>query len=137
MRKIAVFTVLLLSVTATACTWVKLEPQARQIRVAAVGEDLSGCERRGEVAVAVKDGLGPVSRNDLKVRDELETLARNEAMGLQADTVQPKAEPSQGQQRFLAYRCAGTTPAAAPGPASGERQPVEQNEDGVEVFRIE
>ncbi|TXK60768.1 DUF4156 domain-containing protein [Alkalisalibacterium limincola] len=134
MRKIAVFSVLLLSVTATACTWVKLEPQARQIRVAAADVDLSGCERRGEVAVAVKDGVGPVSRNDLKVRDELETLARNEALGLQADTVQAKGEPSRGQQRFLAYRCGGAVPAAA---TRRDAEPVEQNEDGVEVFRIE
>lgn len=136
MRKIAVSAVLALSVTATACTWVKLEPQARQIRVAAAAEDLSGCERRGEVAVAVKDGVGPVSRNELKVRDELETLARNEAMGLQADTVQPKAEPGGGQQRFLAFRCAGAAP-AQPAATRRDAQPVEENDDGVEVFRIE
>jgi uncharacterized membrane protein len=129
------FVVLLLSVALTAggCTWVKLEPQARQIRVAAADADLSACERRGEVAVAVKDGVGPVSRNPLKVRDELETLARNEALGLDADTVQPKAEPANGQQRFLAFRCG----AAA---VTGTRRAVEQaddEDDGVEVFRID
>ena len=39
--------------------------------------------------------------------DELETLARNEAPGLAADTIQPKAAPADGAQRFLAFRCVG------------------------------
>ena len=46
--------------------------------------------------------------------DELETLARNEAPGLGADTVQPKGEPDDGEQRFLAFRCRGAAPAARP-----------------------
>jgi len=39
------------------------------------------------------------------VREELETLARNEAPGLGADTLQPLEEPRDGEQRFAAYRC--------------------------------
>jgi len=94
------------------CTWVKMAPGAAQVRVAAAGQDLSSCERRGEIAVSVRDRLGPYERNAIKVRDELETLARNEAPGLAADTVQPKAEPDDGEQRFLAFRCRGAAPAA-------------------------
>ena len=47
-----------------------------------------------------------IERNALKVRDELETLARNEAPGLQADTIHPLDEPRGGSQRFAAWRCA-------------------------------
>jgi hypothetical protein len=54
------------------------------------------------------------------VRDELETLARNEAPGLGADTVQPKAEPDDGEQRFLAFRCRGAAPATRPAATEGE-----------------
>ena len=68
---------IMLPLLATGCAWVKLEPQARPIRVAAMQEDLSACTRLGEIAVSVKDGVGPVGRNPIKVRDELETLARN------------------------------------------------------------
>jgi len=94
------------------CTWVKMAPGGSQVRVAAPGQDLSSCARRGEIAVSVRDRLGPYERNAIKVRDELETLARNEAPGLAADTVQPKAEPDDGEQRFLAFRCRGAAPAA-------------------------
>ncbi|HQZ30810.1 MAG TPA: DUF4156 domain-containing protein [Arenimonas sp.] len=97
------------------CTFVKMAEGAKQVRVAAATEALTACEKRGEVSVSVKDSLGPYERNDLRVRDELETLARNEAPSLQADTVQPKGEPSGGEQRFLAYRCgAGATVGRAP-----------------------
>lgn len=97
------------------CTWVKMAPGGAAVKVAAAGQDLSACEKRGEVSVSVRDRLGPYERSDLKVRDELETLARNEAPGLSADTVQPKGEPDDGEQRFLAYRCRGAVPAATAG----------------------
>jgi len=35
------------------------------------------------------------------------TLARNEAPGLQANTVQALGEPADGTQRFAAWRCPG------------------------------
>jgi hypothetical protein len=66
---------------------------------------MAGCEKRGEVEVSVKNRLGPYERDALRVKDELETLARNEAPSLRADTVQPKSVPVDGEQRFFAYRC--------------------------------
>lgn len=113
------------------CTWVKMAPGGAAVKVVAAGQDMSACEKRGEVSVSVRDRLGPYERNDIKVRDELETLARNEAPGLNADTVQPKGEPDDGEQRFLAYRCRGAAPAAAAqaGPAAtdgpAETYPIE------------
>ena len=125
-------------VAAGGCTWVKMGPGAAEVRVARDGENLSSCVRRGEVSVSVKDRLGPVERNDLKVRDELETLARNEAPGLGADTVQPKNEPYDGEQRFTTWRCDGA-PAAAAAPAApmdgAETRPLEQGE--VETMPLE
>ncbi|PRH82509.1 DUF4156 domain-containing protein [Arenimonas caeni] len=114
--------------TLAGCTWVKMAPGASEVRVAAFGQDLSACERRGEVSVSVRNRLGPYERNDIRVRDELETLARNEAPGLGADTVQPKGEPDDGEQRFLAFRCRGAAPAARPATAG---------EDGAQTYPIE
>jgi hypothetical protein len=111
----------------TACTFVKMAPGGAQVQVARSDRDLSACEKRGEIAVSVKDRLGPYSRDPIRVRDELETLARNEAPGLQADTVQPKTEPADGEQRFLAFRCVGAKPAAAiesAQPATAETIPL-------------
>ncbi|MET1023214.1 MAG: DUF4156 domain-containing protein [Pseudoxanthomonas sp.] len=88
----------------SACTWVELSPQASAIKVIPAGSP-SSCQKLGEVAVSVKDKVAFYERNQVKVRDELETLARNEAMSLQADTIQPMTEPVDGEQRFGAYRC--------------------------------
>ena len=105
MRPIA----LLLTATvlaATGCTWVHMAPGASAVRVIPMGAAPSGCEVRGEIAVSVKGKLGFYERNPLRVREELETLARNEGPGLNADTLQPLEAPSEdGEQRFAAYRC--------------------------------
>ena len=109
----------------SACTFVPIQPAGVQVRVAAPNQPLA-CERRGEITVSVKDRLGPIARNALVVRDELEVLARNEAPALGADTVQALNEPLDGEQRFRAWRCgpAGAVPAAteAPRPAATEAE---------------
>ena len=97
----------LLALALPACTFVKMAPGADQVSVLALGAAPAACEKRGEIEVSVKDRLGPYERDTLRVMDELETLARNEAPSLSADTIQPKAAPADGAQRFLAYRCVG------------------------------
>lgn len=89
----------------SGCTWVHMAPGASAVRVAATAP--SGCEKRGEVEVSVKHSVAFIERNQLRVREELETLARNEAPGLGADTVHPLAPPTAGSQRFGAWRCGG------------------------------
>jgi hypothetical protein len=116
----------LVSMPLAACTFVKMGPGAERVKVAAASKDMGQCEKRGEIAVSVKDRLGPYARDELRVRDELETLARNEAPGLQADTVQPKSEPSDGEQRFLAYRCLGASPADAAQKTGAETLPLQE-----------
>ncbi len=93
------------AVLLSACTWVHLAPAAKNVRVIPAGATPAGCEKRGEVSVSVKDSVAFYERNTLRVRDELETLARNEAPGLQADTLQPLGDPAHGEQRFAAFRC--------------------------------
>jgi hypothetical protein len=115
------------------CTWVKMAPGGAEVRVAAAGDSLTGCQKRGEIAVSVKDRLGPIGRNDLKVRDELEVLARNEAPGLGADTVQPRGEPVDGEQRFTAFQCGGAVAGRAP--AANNDRPVA--EGAAEVIPLE
>ena len=100
---IAVAAILSLS----GCTWVHMAPGASAVRVIAAGAAPAECEKRGEVSVAVKNNVAFYERNELRVRDELETLARNEAPGIQANTVQPLGEPSGGEQRFAAYHGPG------------------------------
>ena len=116
-----------LAFSLTACTFVPIQPGGQAIRVAAAGQALT-CEKRGEIGVSVKDRLGPLDRSELKVRDELEVLARNEAPSLGADTVQPLNDPLDGEQRWAAYRCGGAVATArAPSPTS-EALPADEAE---------
>lgn len=90
---------------ASGCTWVHMAPGASAVRV--VTGTPTGCEQRGEVEVSVKESIAFYDRNPMRVRDELETLARNEAPGLGGDTVQPLDGYEDGNQRFAVWRCGG------------------------------
>ena len=98
-----VLAILTVACIASGCTWVHMAPGASAVKV--VDGPPAGCTRRGEVVVSVKDSIAFYERNALRVREELETLARNEAPGLGADTVQPLGPPVEGEQRFAAWSC--------------------------------
>ena len=91
------------AVALNACTFVHMAPGARAVRVLA--EAPGACEKRGEVSVGVQDKVGFYERSDTQVRDELETLARNEAPGVGADTISPLGPPKDGEQRWAMWRC--------------------------------
>ena len=58
-----------------ACSWgITLDDAAKNVRTAWSG-DVSSCRELGKVTVSVMNRVGPVDRNDIKVRDELEVLA--------------------------------------------------------------
>lgn len=105
MRRFAPILIVSSLLSLSACTWVDLAPAARAIKVIPAGAAPAGCQQRSEIEVSITNKVGFYERNDLKVRDELETLARNEAPGVQADTLQPLGEPKDGTQRFAAWRC--------------------------------
>jgi len=94
---------LLLLPLLSACTWVHMVPGANAVRVLDAAP--SNCDKRGEVAVEVKHNIMFIERNPLKIRDELEVLARNEAPDMEADTIHPLTPPERGKQRFAAWYC--------------------------------
>ncbi|MFC4763321.1 DUF4156 domain-containing protein [Dyella koreensis] len=105
-----------------ACTWgITLDDAAKNVRTAWSG-DVSSCKDLGKVTVSVMNRVGPVNRNDIKVRDELEVMARNEAAKMHADTIKPLAEPSEGSQPWGAYQCGANRPAPShqPPPPAGQ-----------------
>ncbi|MDR1076243.1 MAG: DUF4156 domain-containing protein [Xanthomonadaceae bacterium] len=105
MRSLSPILVVALTATLAACNWVPLKPEAKAIRVLAQGTSTDGCERRGEIGVSVKKSIALYQRNPLRVRDELETQARNEALGINANTIQPMTDPLEGSQWFSAWQC--------------------------------
>lgn len=95
----------LIAATVTACTWVPIETAGKAVQVLPAGPIPGGCQAKGEIVVSVKDKVAFYNRNALRVQEELETLARNEAPSAGANAVQAAAAPSDGSQRFKAYSC--------------------------------
>ena len=93
------------AIALASCTWVEPDAGGVAVEVASPRQDLGGCARRGEVTVSVKADIAGIDRSELKVRDELESLARNEAATLRATHVQALEDPHDGEQRFVAYDC--------------------------------
>ena len=87
-----------------ACSWVNPTEGGKTVRVAYDG-NVTGCRDAGSISVSVKDKIAFYQRSDLTVRDELETLARNQAAGIPADTIRANGEPRDGAQQFEAYVC--------------------------------
>lgn len=120
------------AVPLAGCSWgIKLDAGGNKVRTAWNG-DVGSCKPMGKITVSVLDHLGPVDRRDLKVRDELEVMARNEAAGMGADTIKPLGDPRDGAQEWSAYHC---------GPVAKEnRTPMriqQKSEDGaVETYPI-
>lgn len=104
MRIVFVASLAAAALALAGCTWVHMAPGASVVKVASTAP--ANCEKRGEISVSVADKVALVyERNDLRVREELETLARNEAPGIGADTISPLAPPANGDQQFAAWRC--------------------------------
>jgi hypothetical protein len=111
----------------SACTWVKPTISAENVRVAYDG-NVAGCRDAGAISVSVTDKVAFYHRPDLKVRDELETLARNQAAGIPADTIKPVDEPKDGAQNFQAYVCGGVR--------IKQRDPSAPAKDDVQTFPV-
>jgi hypothetical protein len=101
-----------------ACTYgITLDDAGKNVRTAWSG-DVSSCRDLGKVTVSVMDHVGPIDRNDIKVRDELEVMARNEAAKMHADTIKPLGDPTDGSQPWGAYQCGSAQLAPAGRPAN-------------------
>lgn len=89
------------------CTWgINPDPGSNNIRTVWSG-DVSGCRDLGKITVSVMNRVGPIDRNNIKVRDELQVQARNSALSMHADTIKPLGDPVDGSQAWEAYACGG------------------------------
>jgi len=125
---------LLIPVLLGGCTWgITMDEAAKNVRTAWNG-DVSACHELGKVTVSVMDHIGPVNRNGMTVREELEVMARNEAAKMHADTIKPLSEPADGSQPWGVYQCGartlspvGSTGSPAPAPGNAQTFPVKGN----------
>ena len=104
MRRIRTAVVAMLLAGSGACAWVPLDPGAEAVSVRTAAQ-VADCERLGRTSTRTADGVGPIPRRDAKVAEELERLARNEAVRMGGNAVAPLDEARDGEQRFGIYRC--------------------------------
>ncbi|HEY3520499.1 MAG TPA: DUF4156 domain-containing protein [Rhodanobacteraceae bacterium] len=115
----------------SACTYgIVLDAGGQSVSTDWSGQRVGGCRDIGKVTVSVMSRVGPVDRNDIKVRDELEIMARNQAAQMHADTITPLGDPRDGEQSWEAYSCGTVAPQgyapAYPPPPSSSGAPVEE-----------
>lgn len=85
------------------CAFVSMTPGGQRVQV--LDSAPAGCVSRGEVVVTMTHRVGFYERDALRVRDELEILARNQAVGLGANRISPMQPPENGRQRWAMWRC--------------------------------
>lgn len=95
---------LLSSLIFTACTWVTLTDEGKGVRVVTM-DHVKTCTQKGQVQVSLKDKIAGFDRDEEKVRQELETLARNSAIDLEGDSIVPISGVKDGKQTFAVYQC--------------------------------
>lgn len=121
---------LMATLTLAACSWgIKLDSGGRDVRVAWT-DDVSRCRLAGAISVSVLGKVGPVNRSALKVSDELEVMARNQAATLPADTIKPIDKPHDGEQSWNAYVCGSHSVNRTPGSQTAPET------DAVETYPI-
>ena len=93
---------------AGGCTWVKLTEPGSNVRVGTVAQAAS-CTKLGATHAKTSTRIAFFSRSPKKIDSELESLARNEAAEMGADTVVAQGPASsEGRRSFDVYRCTGS-----------------------------
>ena len=96
----------LLCLSISACTWVKLTPGGEKVRVLDVGE-VSTCKELGNTTVSLLAKVAGINRSEEQVTKELSLLARNTAADMGGDTVVPISPVEEGKRSYKVYKCIG------------------------------
>jgi len=99
--RIAMLTIL---VPTLGCSWVPLTSEGENVRVLQASA-VTDCQKVGKITSKTSDRIIIFARSDQKIREELESLARNESVGLNGDAVVPIGTETDGRQSFEVYRC--------------------------------
>jgi len=86
------------------CTWVNENTAGREVAITVI-DGVKNCKKVGNIKANVKHKLGFIPRNNDKVTRELQILARNEAVTLEANTIVADSAPIEGEQSFQAFSC--------------------------------
>ena len=98
--------VIMCAITASTlgCTWVPLTEEGRNVRILQASA-AADCQKISTVSSKTADRVVIFARSDRKVREELESLARNEAADGGGNAIVPIGAMVNGRQSFDVYRC--------------------------------
>lgn len=87
-----------------ACNWVKPDDGAENIALVKPVH-VQNCKKLGVASATVKHKIAGLERKSKKVNDELLTLATNEALQMQGNTIVSIGKAEEGKQSFEVYLC--------------------------------
>ncbi len=102
-RQVKLASLVMLAAAAGGCTFVQVSDKGADV-VQANSADVQNCRDVGEVVARTRSRV-LVQRGDVKVRQELIDLARNQAAELGANAIVPAGPHEKGVQTFRAYAC--------------------------------
>jgi len=97
---------ILLSLLASACTFVQPSQEGEAVRLITM-EEAAACKRLGKTTVSTLARIAGMPRHEESIRDELVTLARNSAVTMNGDAISPLGEVTEGELTFAVFRCGG------------------------------
>jgi hypothetical protein len=98
---------MLISLTAaitTACTLVEPAPGSEAIKVTSQ-EQVSGCDLLGQANTQVLDKVWFVERSEEPIAENLDTLAKNEAVRMGGNALVAAGEIKEGRRSYNVYKC--------------------------------
>jgi len=98
---------LLICLLPAACTWVDLNEDAKNVEIIDASS-ASDCRLLGTAATKSAAKVGILQRKDMKVSQEVQTLARNSAAEMGGNAISAADEFKDGQQTFKVYLCPET-----------------------------
>ncbi|MBT8440276.1 MAG: DUF4156 domain-containing protein [Gammaproteobacteria bacterium] len=88
----------------SACTWVEPTKEGKEVLLVKAF-NVQTCQHIGSTTSTVKHAIGPVTRSEEKVTEELITLAKNHAAERGGDSIVAKGPLVNGSMSFDIFRC--------------------------------
>jgi hypothetical protein len=88
-----------------ACTWIETTSDGAEV-ILVKAHNVETCNKLGTTTASVTYKVGPITRSEEKVREELITLARNKAAEMGGDSIVAVGPAKDGVMSFDIYQCA-------------------------------
>jgi hypothetical protein len=88
----------------SGCTWVEPTKEGQEVLLVKTF-NVETCKHIGSTTSTVKHVIGPVTRSEDKVREELITLAKNHAAERGGDSIVAKGPVVNGSMSFDIFKC--------------------------------